>query len=142
MREIVFSVILAIAFSFFGCASSNGSYYTKSDINSYSTVKSGTVINVKRILLNDNGTGTLLGGIVGGVVGNQIGSGRGRTVATVAGALLGGAAGNKINETDGAKLTIRLDSGQIIETVTEDYSFRKGDRVKIEFQNGVLKKIF
>jgi len=46
---------------------------------------------------NNNGLGTLIGGVAGGILGHQIGGGSGKTVATVGGAIIGSIVGNNLS---------------------------------------------
>jgi surface antigen len=49
--------------------------------------------------INNEGVGTLTGGVVGGLVGSQFGSGSGRVAAAAGGALLGAYLGGNIGRT-------------------------------------------
>lgn len=49
--------------------------------------------------MNNEGVGTLTGGVVGGLIGSQFGGGSGRVVAAGAGALLGAYLGGNIGRT-------------------------------------------
>ena len=46
---------------------------------------------------NNNGLGTLIGGVAGGILGNQVGGGRGKTAATIGGVIIGSLVGNNLS---------------------------------------------
>ena len=47
---------------------------------------------------NNQGAGTVVGGLAGGVIGNQIGSGSGKTIATALGAVIGAMSGANVGQ--------------------------------------------
>lgn len=49
--------------------------------------------------LNNQGAGTVIGGITGGLLGSQVGGGTGQVLATVGGAIAGAVVGNSIGHT-------------------------------------------
>ena len=135
IKNIIAAVILSLMVT--GCV---GAGYTVSDSNSYSVLKEGRIINVRRVLLKDNGLGTIGGALIGGLLGNRIGSGTGNKLATASGAILGGVAGNQINQKEGSEIKIRLNDGTLIKAVLDNYYYRVGDRVTVEFRNGKIGK--
>jgi len=139
MKKIVISLFLATGIMFTGCATRGG--YTTADANTYKVLKEGIILSVKNVTLQDNGGGTLLGAGIGGILGHQVGGGSGKIATTIAGAVLGGIAGKQINQKKGSELLIKLDSGNLIKATLFDYSFRKGDRVIIEFKRGKIYRI-
>ncbi len=49
---------------------------------------------------DNNGLGTLIGGVAGGILGHQVGGGSGKTVATIGGAIIGSIVGNNLSKRD------------------------------------------
>lgn len=96
-----------------------------------------TVVSVRVIAveegdyLEDNKTGTLMGGVAGGLAGSMIGGGRGRTLATGVGALagaVGGALAEKaLKSQTGYEYIVRLQDGSL-RTVVQgmDTQLQKG----------------
>lgn len=96
-----------------------------------------TVVSVRVIAveegdyLEDNKTGTLMGGVAGGLAGSMIGGGRGRTLATGVGALagaVGGALAEKaLKSQTGYEYVVRLQDGSL-RTVVQgmDTQLQKG----------------
>lgn len=77
---------------------------------------------------------TLAAGAAGGVVGHQFGNGKGNTAMTVAGAAVGAGVAHRQQEAQQVELTIKTDSGQIIQvtqTNLPQLSFHPGDKVRI-----------
>ena len=96
-----------------------------------------TVVSVRVVAveegdyLEDNKTGTLMGGVAGGLAGSMIGGGRGRTLATGVGALagaVGGALAEKaLKSQTGYEYVVRLQDGSL-RTVVQgmDTQLQKG----------------
>ena len=144
MKKVFIVLLSLLAGIFSGCAAPG--YYTQSDVGSVKTVNKGTVVSIRNLTVNDNGSGGLLGGIAGGAAGSQMGRGDGKVAATIGGAIMGAMLGGELNKDSGQELTIRFDNGQEIVTVYKvdknaPFMFRNGDRVIIETLNGKVDRI-
>jgi len=124
-----------------GCAnkSASSSVYTFGQAQQEQIVRTGTVVSVRAVTIQDDkssGAGMLAGGALGGVAGNAVGGGSGRAIATVGGAILGGLLGNtvenQVNRRQGLEITVRLDNGETRVVAQEaDVSFTSGQRVRL-----------
>ena len=104
-----------------GCAkpSASANVYTYNQAQRDQVMRNGTVVNVRPITIQKEGTsgaGMVAGGAAGGVVGSTIGCGTGRTLAILGGAVLGALAGDAVEEyvgkKDGLEITVKLDNGE------------------------------
>ena len=104
-----------------GCAkpSASANVYTYNQAQRDQVMRNGTVVNVRPITIQKEGTsgaGLVAGGAAGGVVGSTIGGGTGRTLAILGGAVLGALAGDAVEEyvgkKDGLEITVKLDNGE------------------------------
>lgn len=104
-----------------GCAkpSASANVYTYNQAQRDQVMRNGTVVNVRPITIQREGTsgaGVVAGGAVGGVMGSTIGGGTGRTLAILGGAVLGALAGDAAEEyvgkKDGLEITVKLDNGE------------------------------
>jgi outer membrane lipoprotein SlyB len=104
-----------------GCAkpSASANVYTYNQAQRDQVMRNGTVVNVRPITIQKEGTsgaGMVAGGAAGGVVGSTIGGGTGRTLAILGGAVLGALAGDAVEEyvgkKDGLEITVKLDNGE------------------------------
>ena len=86
-----------------GCAkpSASANVYTYNQAQRDQVMRNGTVVNVRPITIQKEGTsgaGAVVGGAAGGVVGSTIGGGTGRTLAILGGAVLGALAGDAVED--------------------------------------------
>lgn len=116
-----------------GCADLGfGSGISPAATESVMTYDTGTVQDVKAVVVKDNGAGTLVGAATGAVLGHMIGGGRGKDLATLGGGLLGAYAGNQIASANAQELTVRLDNGRgNVVVVAKGLRFSPGQRVRI-----------
>lgn len=102
-------------------------------------VTGGSVMEMTpvRIAGSRSGFGAGMGVFSGSLIGSTIGGDwRARTVAAVAGGLIGGFTGAAVEQGvtsgQGVRFLVRLDSGQMMETVQPgDFGLRPGDRVAV-----------
>ena len=124
-----------------GCAnrSASSSVYTYGQAQQEQIVRTGTVVSVRSITIQDDrssGAGVLAGGALGGVAGNAVGGGSGRALATVGGAILGGLLGNtvenQVGKKQGLEITVQLDNGETRVVAQEaDVALASGQRVRL-----------
>ncbi|HLU19600.1 MAG TPA: glycine zipper 2TM domain-containing protein [Pusillimonas sp.] len=124
-----------------GCAnrSASSSVYTYGQAQQEQIVRTGTVVSVRSITIQDDrssGAGMIAGGALGGVAGNAVGGGSGRAIATVGGAILGGLLGNtvenQVNKKQGLEITVQLDNGETRVVAQEaDVAITSGQRVRM-----------
>ncbi len=107
------------------CTSNIGANnYAVQNVNKVQTAQIGTIISVRKVIVqNENGGGALLGTVAGGVAGSQIG--RGSTagiLGALGGAIVGGVAGDiaqsELSKQAGYEYVIQLQNGGIV-TVTQ-----------------------
>lgn len=147
-----FGVVLALlgSLTLAGCSNSDvysGDVYTSQQAKEARSITYGTILSVRDVKIQAEGTngviGTAGGGILGGITGSTIGGGRGRDVATAVGAIVGAVLGNaaeqKVNQVSALELVIRKDDGQEIVVVQKAESgFVPGKRVRIVGSNSNL----
>jgi outer membrane lipoprotein SlyB len=129
--KLLTSIAATVLLLFSGCATNEGPEY---DGNSYNKVKryeTGIVLNVRPVVIKDDGSGKFFGAIIGTVLGSMVGQGNGRTLATLGGGLGGYYAGKEAGKANGEELTVELDYGENIVVVAKGNRFFKGDRVKM-----------
>ena len=99
--------------------------YKEDQIGMTQEVKTGSITSITPVIINpDNtNTGTLLGAVAGGLGGSTLGGGKGSTLFAAGGALAGAAAGSQIDkavsQTEGVRLTVRLDDEKKTISVTQ-----------------------
>ena len=81
----------------------------------------------------------IVGAVGGGLLGSLIGGGTGRDVAIAVGAIGGGLAGHQVQKKydtqPGSAITVRLDSGVLVEvTQPVDPDLKVGDKVMVQGQ--------
>lgn len=132
-----------------GCAnqSASGSVYTYEQARQAQTVRNGTVVSVRSIVIQSerpSGVGAVSGAAVGGVAGSAIGGGRGKILTTIGGALIGGLAGNaienQVSKTQGLEITVQLDNGEtVVVAQAADMAFSVGQRVQLISGSGTTR---
>lgn len=140
-RLVAVTVIAAALTVVAGCAnrSASSSVYTYGQAQQEQIVRTGTVVSVRAVTIQDDkssGVGMVAGGALGGVAGNAVGGGSGRTLATVGGAILGGLLGssveNQVGKKQGLEITVRLDNGETRVVAQEaDVALSSGQRVRM-----------
>lgn len=141
-RRLLAVAVVAASLAFVaGCASrsASSSVYTYGQAQQEQIVRTGTVVSVRAVTIQDDrssGAGVIAGGALGGVAGNAIGGGSGRALATVGGAILGGVLGNtvenQVNRTQGLEITVRLDNGETrVVAQAADVALASGQRVRL-----------
>ena len=120
-RLALASLILSAVVLVSGCAkpSASANVYTYNQAQRDQVMRNGTVVNVRPITIQKEGTsgaGVVAGGAAGGVLGSTIGGGTGRALAILGGAVLGALAGDAVEEyvgkKDGLEITVKLDNGE------------------------------
>jgi outer membrane lipoprotein SlyB len=123
-----------------GGQQSSADRYNAGQVQQVQAVQLGTVLNVRAITIHQTpGTtegDSLIGAAVGGLLGHQVGQGNGKLVATAALAVGGAVAGNKLGDAAGTQaglsVTVRLDSGQIVNvTQAADVRLQAGQRIQL-----------
>src|SRR3546814_879977 len=122
-----------------GCAnnSASGSTYTYGQAQHEQIVRTGTVVSVRNVTIQNSkssGFGGLAGGALGGVAGSAVGGGTGQILATVGGAIAGALAGNavenQVGKTKGLEITVKLDNGETrVVAQAADIPLTAGQRV-------------
>jgi outer membrane lipoprotein SlyB len=127
----------------------SGETYTREDARKVQEVHFGSVISVRKVVIegeNEGVVGSLGGGIIGGIVGSSVGDGSGRALASVIGALAGGITGQTVQEKatrkQGQEVSIRMESGKtvsVVQEVIDDIFFQVGERVRLLTLNNVTR---
>ncbi len=127
----------------------SGDTYTSEDARKVQEVHFGSVISVRKVVIegeNKGIAGSIGGGIIGGIVGSSVGDGSGRALASVIGALAGGIAGQTVQEKatrkQGQEVSIRMESGKtisVVQEVIDDIYFQAGERVRLLKLNNVTR---
>jgi outer membrane lipoprotein SlyB len=145
-NRFITSIIFTIAFIFSltGCTYKEST--NQSNVGYTSQIAYGTVMQVRDILIDDNGDGQVLGAIAGGIIGSTMGEGNGNALMTGLGAIIGAMSGSSLNQSVGQELTILLDDGMEISTTVRldketPQSYRSGDKVRIYYRQGKVFRI-
>ncbi|HYG45065.1 MAG TPA: glycine zipper 2TM domain-containing protein [Bordetella sp.] len=132
-----------------GCANPTASsrVYTFEQTQRAQTVVLAHVTSVRPVVIqasNTSGLGAAAGGVLGAVAGSAVGGGSGRRLTTVGGGIGGAMAGNAVenarNRTQGAEITLRLDSGETRVVVQQaDVPVFAGQRVQVITQGNTTR---
>jgi len=128
-------VVLTIA----GCASNSAPAPSQTGMQ---TILYGVVEQIVPTTISDDkhpGVGAIVGAVGGGLLGSLVGGGTGRDVAIAVGAIGGGLAGHQVakkyDTQPGSIVTVRLDSGVLVEvTQPVNPDLKVGDKVMIQGQ--------
>jgi outer membrane lipoprotein SlyB len=145
-RGVVVALVLTLA----GCATlppalgggqqASADRYNAGQVQQVQQVQLGTVLSVRGVTIHQtpgaNAGDSLAGAAIGGLLGHQLGRGNGKLVSTAALAMVGTVAGNKLGDAvgsqDGLSVTIRLDSGQVVNVAqAADVRLLAGQRVQL-----------
>ena len=131
MKKYLLSLgIIAILFS--GCTKMyNSNEVAIANTNEVLSYETGTVTDVKMVIIKDNGSGTLVGAYTGAILGSLFGEGKGNILSTLIGGLTGAYAGNKLDKANGEELFIKLDNGKNIVVIAKGVKIKKGDKVRL-----------
>ena len=128
--------LIALAFILSGCTQMyKSNEVTLNETNEVLTYQTGTVQGIKKVVIKDDGSGTMVGAYSGTVLGSMIGGGRGNIFSTLIGGLTGAFAGYEADKANGEELFIKLDNGKNIVVIVKDVKIKKGDKVRI-IKNG------
>ena len=134
MKTKIFLAI--VAFFLTGCTQMyNSNEVNVAETNEVLTYQTGVVEDTKKVIIKDDGSGTLIGAYSGTVLGSMIGGGRGNILSTLIGGLTGAFAGYEADKANGEELFIKLDNGKNIVVIVKGVKIKKGDRVRI-IKNG------
>lgn len=95
------------------------------------TYKTGRISSIKHVVIKDDGTGSTIGAISGAVLGAVLFKGGAGAVAAVGGGVAGYYAGKDLGKSNAQELTIKLDSGDTVVTITKGHKFEDGQHVRI-----------
>lgn len=132
MKRILTACAFMSALMFSGCTQMyNSNEVSLNDLNTVYTYKTGIVEDVKKVVIRDDGSGTVTGAMAGSVLGGLFGKGRGNVLTTLLGGLTGAYVGYESDKANGEELFIKLDDGKNIVTIVKGVNIQKGDRVRI-----------
>jgi len=150
-RLALAAAVFVSAATLAGCAnqSASGNVYSFGQAQREQVTYSGTVLNVRNIVIqpeSSSGVGAVAGAAVGGIAGSGIGGGSGRAIASVLGGVAGGLVGNTVEggvrKRAGYEVTVRLDSGETRVVAQEaDIPLSTGQRVQIVTGSGTTRVI-
>ena len=122
--------IVAILFS--GCTQMyNSNEVSLANTNEVLSYETGTVTDVKMVIIKDDGSGTMVGAYSGAILGSLFGGGRGNILSTLIGGLTGAYAGNKLDKANAQELFVKLDNGKNIVVIAKGVKIKKGDKVRL-----------
>ena len=134
MKKTVF--LIGLGFILSGCSQLyNSNEVSLNNTSEVLTYQTGTVQDVKRVIIKDDGSGTMVGAISGTVLGSMVGNGKGNVLSTLIGGLTGALAGYEADKANGEELFIKLDNGKNIVVIVKGVNVVKGEKVRI-IKNG------
>ena len=134
MKSKIF--LIALAFILSGCSQLyNSNEVSINNTDEVLTYQTGIVQGVKKVIIKDNGSGTMIGAMSGTVLGSMVGNGKGNVLSTLIGGLTGALAGYEIDKANGEELFIKLDNGKNIVVIVKGVNIVKGEKVRI-IKNG------
>ena len=134
MKSKVFLVLLAFILS--GCTQMyNSNEVSLNETNEVLTYQTGTVQDVKKVIIKDDGSGTMIGAMSGTVLGSMFGNGKGNVLSTLIGGLTGALAGYEADKANGEELFIKLNNGKNVVVIVKGVNVVKGEKVRI-IKNG------
>ena len=131
MKKYLLSLgVVAILFS--GCTQMyNSNEVSLANTNEALSYETGTVTDVKMVIIKDDGSGTMLGAYSGAILGSLFGGGRGNILSTLIGGLTGAYAGNKLDKANAQELFVKLDNGKNIVVIAKGVNIQRGDKVRL-----------
>ena len=122
--------IIAILLS--GCTQMyNSNEVSLANTNEVLSYETGTVTDIKMVIIKDDGSGTMVGAYSGAILGSLFGGGRGNILSTLIGGLTGAYAGNKLDKANAQELFIKLDNGKNIVVIAKGVNIHIGDKVRL-----------
>jgi len=109
----------------------NSNEVSLANTNQILTYETGTVTDIKMVIIKDDGSGTMVGAYSGAILGSLFGGGRGNILSTLIGGLTGAYAGNKLDKANAQELFIKLDNGKNIVVIAKGVKIKKGDKVRL-----------
>jgi len=134
MKSKIF--LIALTFILSGCSQLyNSNEVSINNTDEVLTYQTGIVQGVKKVIIKDNGSGTMIGAMSGTVLGSLFGNGKGNVLSTLIGGLTGALAGEEMDKANGEELFIKLDNGKNIVVIVKGVNVVKGEKVRI-IKNG------
>ena len=131
MKKFLFTLGI-VGLLFTGCTQMyNSNEVSLNDVNQMYSYKTGVVTSVKKVIIKDDGSGTVTGAITGTVLGSLFGNGKGNVLTTLLGGLSGAYAGYQLDKANGEELYIKLDDGRNIVAVVKGININPGDKVRV-----------
>ena len=143
MKSYALALLIPALLCSAACTSNIGANdYSVQNVNSVQSAQVGTIISVRKVIVqNDNGNGALLGTVAGGVAGSMIGgSDAAHILGAIGGAVVGGIAGNAAQEglssQEGYEYVVQLDNGNMV-TVSQgnDVLLSPGQKCMVLYGN-------
>ena len=132
LKILLASCMMGSVLFFGGCTQMyNSNEVSLANTNEILSYETGTVTDVRMVVIKDNGSGTMIGAITGTVLGSLLGNGKGNTLATLGGGLVGAYVGNQLDKANAEELYIKLDNGKNIVVIVKGVDIRRGDRVRL-----------
>jgi len=132
MKKILFILTISTMFLFVGCTKMyNSNEVSLSNVNTELTFQTGVIVDIKNVVIKDDGSGAMLGGYTGTVLGSLFGQGKGNVLSTLFGGLAGVFVGQEVDKANAQELFIKLDNGKNIVVIVKGVDLKKGDKVRI-----------
>ena len=141
-KKLLAAVGLGAILLFGGCTQMyNSNEVSLANTNQMLSYETGTVTDVRMVVIKDDGSGTMIGAITGTVLGSLLGNGKGNVLTTLGGGLAGAYAGTELDKANAEELYIKLDNGKNIVVVAKGVGIRKGDRVRIVLNGNQVVRV-
>ncbi len=141
-KKLLAVVGLGAILLFGGCTQMyNSNEVSLANTNQVLSYETGTVTDVRMVVIKDDGSGTMIGAITGTVLGSLLGNGKGNVLTTLGGGLAGAYAGTELDKANAEELYIKLDNGKNIVVVAKGVGIRKGDRVRIVLNGNQVVRV-
>ena len=125
-----------------GCANNNDVVEVDSNaVGRLQTYKTGVISSIKHVVIKDDGDGSTIGMISGAVLGAVLFKGSAGAVAAVAGGVAGHYAGKDLGKSNGQELTVALDGGGSVVTITKGHKFEDGQHVRIVMEGNKVTEV-
>ncbi|WP_457564326.1 glycine zipper 2TM domain-containing protein [Caminibacter sp.] len=142
MKKIFLAFGIGAAIFFSGCTKLyNSNEVSLNQVNTVLSYETGTVQDVKHVVIKDNGSGVFVGAYTGTVLGSMFGNGKGNLLSTLIGGLTGAFVGYEADKANAEELFIKLDNGKNIVVIVKGVKIQKGDRVRIIMEGNKIVRV-
>jgi outer membrane lipoprotein SlyB len=142
MKKLINFLLTITVVTLAGCSNNYGTAEVDADsVGNLETYKTGIISSIKHVVIKDDGTGRTIGAVTGAVLGAVLFKGAAGAVAAVGGGVAGYYAGKDLGKSNGQELTITLDSGGSVVTITKGHKFAEGQHVRIVMEGDKVTEV-